>query len=1315
MPFRSNEESYGPLALPENYRATPEDRDVDTSVSSVLGAAFRTENPIASALSSFQFDPLKPFDPEYDPWLDIQGTPYEFYSDRFAGARDKEDVIALKGQIDRETEDRTTLQAAGGWGMMSQFGAALLSPSTLIPGGAIIKGARGVSIAGTSLSVASSAALAAGLDEMVLQGTQETRTGEETALTIGGSVILGGLLGAAAGKMTRADFAAASKQAEQAVQVQYEYTEALRSMGAAENRADLTLRREELFQAVNKIPVLRGIVRSDPILRAQLSPNREARQALVDLVETPLQYKVNDQGKSVRNGEASVETVIKDRERNELAKAMGFLARSFAEYSKDGPVGVVGTITAPITSRFSNLMGQSSKLSQGQFLEEVGKAMRRGDKHPIPQVQSAADALRREIFDKVKDEATELGMFDDGLQLKNADSYFTRVYDINRIERNFGNGTGDDMAVTLKTEFMKRRAAAIKMLEEDATLNELEVQKLTLQEQARTAQQALNKARQKATEKRDRAKSAQKREGAVGRATGSLRRLFENRSENLSETLLSPEETASLKAILKDARSVANIEPPSLLKRIRQMGGIQDLRGTRLTRKGKELRDAKPTELETILDTKAHTIRRDDGRPLDEIREMLAEEGYLPMDATEAGLLDLIRREVGGEKIYSEIEDAAALERYQAAQDFISAMEEMGVDISKPFDQIVKKLTGNRNPAVTKAKAGEAARSGKAAGKKEATAEDRLTQAADRLEDAVERLRLIDEEIAPKVRAEIEGATKELRKTVSMIGDAKRARETETFYAGMDDAELDEAVVDTIRSIIGLKPGQHSYEASLSSPTRARVLDVADEVLEPWLIDDAGAIMSQYFRALVPDLELTRKFGDVNMTETLEKVRRETMRLAEDAKSPRKKQEILDEGRERLKDLEGMRDRLRNRYGVPANPRSIWVQGNRTLRTMSFAGFLGGMTVSAIPDIASMVGRNGIEAALGSVSAITNPRKFGVAVREQAELGAAAEWWLNSRAHSIAEMFDPNGQGTRLERTLGTVSNSFAKATGMIGWNIGWKSVGMAYAGSRFAKAADAVSRGTASKKQLRMLAENDIEPWMAERIAKEIKAHGDTSEILWLPRGQDWTDREAFLAFRRAMNRESDLMVITPGQDKPLTMSTEVGKFFLQFKSFMMSAHHRILLSGIQRADADVMAQFTAAMVLGGLVSNIKADLGGYDRKEGSAFWEDAIDRSGLAGWLFEPYNAASSLSGGAISVSGEPVSRYQARSQTEGLLGPSVDMGFGVVEGINGFASGKQTYRDVRKMMRPVPGNNLVYLLPLFQQVEDFIVGATGAKPRD
>jgi hypothetical protein len=1010
MPFVDDQPVTGPLSLPESFDLNPPEPEAK-GVWGTLGAAFRTENPIGSAIANYDGSEDE-VDLEYRVWDDIQGTKYQDFSDRFVNDRSRGAVERTKAQIDRELEDRQTISAAGGWGVAASMGAAVLSPTSLLPGGAVVKGAKGVNIARSAANVGAAAGVAAAIDEIALHSTQETRTGEESTFAIGGSVILGGLLGSGAGALSRQAFARSAKTVEQIPENIQEINDGLRSVGAAENREDFTLRRENVLGALGKV----GIARSDPILRGQLSPNVEARRATQQLVETPLQYSVNEQGQAFA---PSVETRIKTRRNTELAQAHSYLERSFAEYAFDGPVGMVGRVSAPVVGRYRQLLGRTQKLNRDEFMNEVGLAAISGDRHPIPQVQKAAEEIRKSIFDRAKADATELGIFDEDLQLKNGESYFMRSYNVEKIIAHMGDGGADDFKVLLRDEYMQARA------------------------------------------------DAQKR-----------------------------------------------------------------------------------VELER------------------------------------------------------EAEDAA--------------------------------------------------------------------KETDQLKQAIE-------------------------------AKTKSEPTWDEVLAGKDDLEIEADVEDTINSIIGLKPGEHSMRAAMSSPTRARVLDVATDKLVPWLETDMSVIMARYFNNIVPDIELTRTFGDTTMKEVRQKITDEGTRMLRRAKTPKERRKITAETEHRLSDLEGMKDRIRGVYGVPENPNSIWVRGGRVARTLTYTGYLGGMTLSALPDVAGLIGRNGIEAAFGPVTALTNPKRLGVAAKDASELGAAAEWFLNSRAMSMADVADEFGAGSRVERGVGSLGRGFGIATGMVPWNVGWKSVGGAFAGSRLTKAAVAVKEGNASKAQLLKLAENNIDPTMAARIADQVEKFGDRDGLLWLPQAGRWQDSEAFDAMRYAMNREMDLMIVTPGQDKPLSFSTEIGKFVSQFKSFVVSAHHRILLSGIQRADATVLAQFTTMVLLGRLVSNIKADVGGYDRKEGVALWEDAIDRAGLAGWLMEVHGIANALSGGKLSISGEVSSRFKSRSELAGLLGPGVDMLLGFGEGVSAMSRGEMSATDARKVMRPIPGNNLPYLMGLTKQVAD------------
>lgn len=1405
MPFRDDRPVAGPLALSNGFDLNPEEEVVDGNL---LGAAFRSENPIVSAVTSFDYNPDAPYDPSYRAWDDIQGTVYEQYSDRFVEARNADEAGRMKAQIDREIEDRKTMDAAGAWGFVAGMGAAVLSPTSLLPGGAIVRGAGGgVSVARTAASAGAWAGAAAAIDEIALQGSQATRTAEESAYAIGGSVILGGLLGGSVGLLSREAHMRSSTTAAELPIAQQELGDQLRSVGAAENAQDFTLRRENLFGWINRTPVLRGIVRSDPILRGQLSDNREARRATAELVETPLQYGVNEQGQSVGT---SAETVIKARRNTELAGALGYLDRSFTEYWHDGPVGLIGRATAPISARWQNLLGRTEKLNRDEFMNEVGRAAILGDQHPIPQVQKAAEEIRKNIFDRAKAEATEVGIFDEDLQLKNGESYFMRSYNIEKIIQHMGDGSADDIKLLLRDAYMENRAAAQNRLANDRTVEDIQADLNRQREAISGATRGLKKAQEKARGKRDRADAAVKRERAVSRAVTGLRERFGQRSRDLyqktakgyrppsdaawrefdvnvdtpdggttsvnagqrydqleeqkrigremldcvmehSASVCSarfgmskaekesfdyhvammddPElgaqsylqsldrQTAELRTSLADqgilasldgetppltfyqdlqasirmTRSALNNRPPDVLNAIRQLGGIK--KGT----------DA--GEVQNIFDQSARSIIRRDGLDPDAMREALVELGYLPENGTVTDMWDFMRRANEGEDIFSRQEFQAEVEAYEAAQAFAQELEQNGLNIREVTadDIIGLQQPLARNQTTTAAKAQEAGRSADQSGRVDQSAGDRMIKALERLEEAEARLFDLNEQIAPRVREEVAGARAEMVDLLPKLKKAKEARSADEFYAEKTDLEIEADIDDTLNSIVGLKPGEHSFRASLSSPTRARVLDIATAKLEPWLETDMGVVMSQYFSSIVPDIEITRKFGDMNLSVTKQRIIDEKDRMIRSATSAKERTRITREAEDRLRELDAMRDRIRGTYGAPDNPRSVWVRGARTLRTLSYTGYLGGMTVSALPDVANMVGRNGIEAAFGSLEAVTNPSRMGLAIKDAKELGAAAEWYLNSRAASMADIADRYGEYSRGERVVGALGRGFGIATGMVPWNVAWKSVGGALAASKMSKAAVAVKAGNATKDQLLKLSENGIDTVMAQRIADQIERFADRNGNLWLPQASKWTDPDAFAAMRNAMNREMDLMVITPGQDIPLSFSTETGKFFSQFKSFVVSSHHRVLLSGIQRADAAVLAQVVTAVTLGMAVSRLKSYVGGYDQKEGAALWEDAIDRSGLTGWLMEVHGLANGFTGGRLSISGEETSRFQSRSEFEGLLGPSVDLAAGLYEGVSAMGRGEMSSRDARKMLRPIPGNNLPYVMGLTKQVAE------------
>lgn len=105
-----------------------------------MGAAFRTENTVGSALSSNEMGVNdRRVDPHFDPWAEIEGTPYEPYYEQLGGAANRSIFDARKADIDRENKDRTTLAQSGVTGMVSGMAAGMFDLPSLIPGAVLMR------------------------------------------------------------------------------------------------------------------------------------------------------------------------------------------------------------------------------------------------------------------------------------------------------------------------------------------------------------------------------------------------------------------------------------------------------------------------------------------------------------------------------------------------------------------------------------------------------------------------------------------------------------------------------------------------------------------------------------------------------------------------------------------------------------------------------------------------------------------------------------------------------------------------------------------------------------------------------------------------------------------------------------------------------------------------------------------------------------------------------------------------------------------------------------------------------------------------
>jgi hypothetical protein len=337
--------------------------------------------------------------PGYDPLDDVAG--YEDFASAFADATTPSDVMGIKRRINGERRDRETLSRAGLGGPVAEIGLNLADPSFLVaiavPELAMAKAGR----LGRAVQTAVEGAAVGATYEGAQQTLQETRTGAESAFTVGGAALLGGVLGS----LTR-HVPIAERQTLQAT---------IRSeVGAASATAPTTLERESFAAGGDQLSRLAGAI---PLTETDLqkimrSESLEARQLVQELADVPGILGKNLAGDPTPH---SVEALVV-RAEGAVADFADTLRQQWATYRQR--------------------VGRGARVSRDEFNAAVAAASRRLDQSPIPEVAEAARTLRSRVFDPWKRYAQELGLLPKDVDPLAADSYFRRMYDRDAIRRN---------------------------------------------------------------------------------------------------------------------------------------------------------------------------------------------------------------------------------------------------------------------------------------------------------------------------------------------------------------------------------------------------------------------------------------------------------------------------------------------------------------------------------------------------------------------------------------------------------------------------------------------------------------------------------------------------------------------------------------------------------------------------------------------------------------------------------------------------------------------------------------------------------------
>lgn len=1262
MPFDLNSPVEGAGALVLSAYDKPEPTFFQT-----LGAAFRQENVIGSAMSSAYLDgpadELSKIDQTYNVYQDpdfadlVKKDP-----ERWETVYNRKAAEVVRSNIQRETKDEATLKASGWvpW-LSSEAVATLTDPSILVPGGAMVRSGRiGFDILKSSAAIGIASGIGTAVQEAGLQATQETRTAKTSAMNVGGSVILGGIIGGLGSKFfSKGEWDAVSRQLETDLADDVPNPEALtqtivQRMQSAGAAASDNINLEDLgiggSKAAELVARATAAARINPGVQTMLSPSKRVREVYAKMVDNPIMTRMNMEGKTLG---ADVENLVKLYERGAVAS---WLKSSRALYRDARKNGFTGTI--------------------GEFNTAVARAGRRGDidEGGNEFVTRAAQEARSKVFDPLLERAKRSGLLPEDVKVTTAASYVTRLWNRQRL---MGEETRfRDIA---RRYFSEQLDQALLRQEERKIGNKV-VDTMFVDDR-------YNKAFTRLQNVEDRLAARQKtRDAMLGRVRGEESRRFDILKDRAPKEVVTALREAqagdSLVKAVKEARTAENVRlaKTPVLTILKRRGGVRigssldaNLRAMGVTPKtvpglfkkegGRgsadnivgsefELFDSLPTDANGYVDENAlmDAIRAEvSGNALRSaaeetqlsnadalganVSEWLKSVG-IDENATIREIREIMAEKLRPEKVLDDVDSRIArlnqeIEDFDKATDGLRnerlVSEAQAKNVAKELQDLEDEINANvdqvkQSPAIKRMV--DYARSRRDYGKA------RYDQT--RIKARTDAIKRVDAEgrLTPELEAELNVLAKEAKEVEVRLAKAnatseklkpflpKQKEEIPEFVDEGDRADYIEEIVSSVFNNLTGKGAADVPEWIVPvkrGPLKDRVFNIADEQVEDFLENDAELILRRYARTMAAEVELTDRFGRADMQEQLDEIVREYAELRKGAKSAADLEKLNEAEKRDLGNLKAFRDMIRGTYRA-ADEGSSWSAITRAALTWNYIRMMGGVTLTSITDAASVLGKFGMRATLTEpakmfAAKLKGNKALRISMEDARELGVVTERVLQSRLANLAELQDPYRYGSTFERFLSNTSNVFTKATGLGYWNDGLRSIVGVMTQNRLMKNIFGALDETTGRidfakihpAEKAHLASLGIDENMAARIADQQRKFGMIEDGIYGPNATQWEDDLAARTWAAALNKAADMTVIMKGvADNPLWMKSNVGKLFFQFKSFMLASHQRVLIAGLQQRQHRLAEQLIFGTTLGMLISYLKyVERGDFDEAE--------------------------------------------------------------------------------------------------------------------
>lgn len=1136
--------------------------------SETMAAAWRSDNTVGSYFANEARNTASYREPGFDRWNAIKGTKYEAHVDSFLNSWNPRSHDAIKRQIDREEADNKTLDAAPWYqSVPTRLIAGVFDVPSLIPGGAFVRAAGGgVAMVRSTAKIAALAGVSAAAQEAALQATQETRSASDTAVTIGSSVFLGGILGVAGSKLLshaewthgvealNKDFMGAAKQVEGAIPVP---EVGMPGAGGAAANAAPSLDQNSVAGAIAG-KVAKASEPLNPLTRNMQSPSAEARDVGQNLFENSLYLKKNMEGIA---SDPAAETLMKEWNGG-LMTALQSTNDGYKLHSKAG-----------------------GQMSREDFSKEVSYAMRRNDTHADPFVDKVAKDWRANVFDPLKDKAIEAGLLPKDVSVDTALSYLSRMWNRNKLIAREGEFKSivqnwvSDNAPKWAADFDSKAESRVDPLRREIA---------------------------------DLEQSKSMREGE---------RNIRDHAEISPDGMSEGEVIRAMRMVDGGIPKPKNVE--TLTQFIHRNGGLVDTGGD-LASRG-ITNKSRPGFIRT---TRAKDSAPNGGMGVDDAARHAWESGYFP-HLTERPSIDEFMGALEDDffklRAVTKDGDQEAYRLHDAMRSVQEELNRMGVKPGSPV--------------------------------RFATSEE-------------------GKGLAARVHAALDAQANErigaLRKKIDELDYATRTERDARFLG--DHKELGRGIADEVFNKLTGKAGDGTRPEFITvnarGPLKERTFNIPDHLIEHFLENDIDLIGRRYTRTMGADIELTNKFGSPDMKDAIQRIRDDYAKLRAGVADEKQLLVLGKREKDDIADISDLRDQLRGTKNQANDTNYARVVS--VANSFNYLTSMGEVVLASLTDVVRPAMVHGLMPFMGTVGQlVTNMRGIKMAVHEGQLAGNIGENLLAHRLGTITDLTDPYSARGPIESFMGKMTEVGSKWNGIRLWTDWMKSLASVMTQNRILESAGAF--GSIKPSEKAYLAYLGVNESMAGRIAKQYETHGRMVQGVRVAGTEQWTDQVAVRAYRAAMNKDVDSIIVQKGvADVPLFSSTPTGRMLLQFQSFGLASHQKVLLRGLQEGHARFLGGTIAMTMIGMAITYLKAISGNrpevQDKIMSQPGWwvSEGLDRSGILSVPMQMSNMFEKAAGvnpikapfTAFDDKGAISQKNQNRSLVGALAGPTAGL---------------------------------------------------------